>query len=131
MTGRHGAAAAPHLGGPVAVVLFVFTLFAFVTESQLTQYVQTTLDFRQPFFLFYLVHSSFSIIFPIHFLYLVATSQYSPRALFNGLSMAITSHLSTQDAEFPYIPFFRLVVALTVGITYPALLWFAAISLAS
>ena len=30
-------AALPHLGGKTAVILFVFTLSAFVAESQLTQ----------------------------------------------------------------------------------------------
>lgn len=29
--------AAPRLGGKLAIILFVFTLFAFVAESQLTQ----------------------------------------------------------------------------------------------
>jgi hypothetical protein len=58
----------PALGGKWAVVVFIFTLLAFVVETQLTQvrfesirkesniiswiqYVQTTLNFRQPFFM--------------------------------------------------------------------------------
>ena len=63
--------AAPHVHGRLAVILFAFTLIAFVVESQLTQvsparncyqtalvftwlfqqYVQTTLGYRQPFFI--------------------------------------------------------------------------------
>ncbi|KAF9457080.1 hypothetical protein BDZ94DRAFT_288788 [Collybia nuda] len=127
--------AAPRLGGKMAIILFVFTLCAFVAESQLTQYVQTTLGYRQPFFLFYVVHSTFWIIFPAHFLYLITTTSHSPSALWRGLSIAITNHLSPQEPtgslRFPYRKFFRLVLALTVGITYPGLLWFAAVSLAS
>ena len=59
----------PHIGGKLAFVIFVLTLLAFVIESQLTQvallfcllqftlnpvsvqYVQTTLGYRQPFFI--------------------------------------------------------------------------------
>ncbi|RDB29309.1 hypothetical protein Hypma_015545 [Hypsizygus marmoreus] len=125
----------PHLGGKLAVALFILALLAFVIESQLTQYVQTTLGYRQPFFLFYLVHSSFSIIFPLHFLYLTSVTNYSASSLLNGLSIAIVNHLSPYErsgsTKFPLGRFAQLVLALSVGITCPSLLWFAAISLAS
>lgn len=57
------------VGGPLAIGLFIFSLIAFVAETQLTQvgiiltqvdfipqltfvqYVQTNLGYRQPFFL--------------------------------------------------------------------------------
>jgi hypothetical protein len=63
--------ATPSSGGKWAIVLFVIALLAFVTESELSQvpsrlsvklygfsklflqYVQTTLEFRHPFFLLY------------------------------------------------------------------------------
>jgi len=119
----------------LAIGLFIFSLIAFVAETQLTQYVQTNLGYRQPFFLFYLVHSSLTIIFPLHLLYLLATTEYTALSLFKGLWFAITNHLlpdkSFTTVKFPYYKFFRLVIVLTVGITFPALLWFAAVSLAS
>ncbi|KAF8078643.1 hypothetical protein FPV67DRAFT_1557902 [Lyophyllum atratum] len=127
--------AAPRLGGRYAIALFVFTLLAFVLESQLTQYVQTTLAYRQPFFLFYIVHSAFSIIFPLHFLYLTAVCNHSASSLWSGLSIAITDHLAPLERsgskKSPLLLFLRLALACTAGITFPALLWFAAISLAS
>jgi len=127
--------ATPHVGGRLAVVLFAFTLVSFVVESQLTQYVQTTLGYRQPFFIFYLVHSSFSIIFPLHLLYLLLTTRYTAAALLRGLSIAIADHLSpglkNTRSEFPRAKFARLVLGLTLGITCPGLLWFSAVSLAS
>ncbi|KAF8168120.1 hypothetical protein B0H34DRAFT_684272 [Crassisporium funariophilum] len=125
--------ATPRLGGRLAVAIFVFSLIAFVTESQLTQYVQTNLGYRQPFFLFYCVHSSFTIIFPLHLLYLLATTHHTAVSLFKGLTIALTNQLdpSQQSTHFPKRKFLRLTLALTVGITCPALLWFAAISLAS
>ena len=48
-------AALPHLGGKTAVILFVFTLSAFVAESQLTQ-----VRFRD--LQWYYVHLSYQII---------------------------------------------------------------------
>lgn len=127
--------AAPQLGGKASAILFIAILIAFVVESQLAQYVQTNLHYRQPFFMFYLVHSSFAIIFPLHLLYLIATTNYTTTALFRGLGLAITNHLSpaacSGPKSFPTYKFFRLVMALTAGITLPGLLWFASISLAS
>ncbi|PPQ80837.1 LOW QUALITY PROTEIN: hypothetical protein CVT25_001962 [Psilocybe cyanescens] len=129
------ALAIPHLGGRWAVILFIFTLFAFVIESQLTQYVQTNLGYRQPFFIFYLVHSSFSIIFPLHLLYLRATTNHTTVSLFKGLGLAISNHLEpgqkSSGSRFPRARFLRLVLCLTLGSTFPALLWFLAVSLAS
>ncbi|KAJ6621730.1 hypothetical protein B0H10DRAFT_2017232 [Mycena sp. CBHHK59/15] len=127
----------PNVGANWSFAIFACTLVAFVAESQLTQYLQTTLGYRQPFFIFYLVHSSFAVIFPFHLLYLTATTKYSAAALCNGLMIALTNHLAPRQdsrstpASFPRFQFLRLIFALTVGITYPALLWFAAISLAS
>lgn len=123
------------VGGPLAIGLFILTLIAFVTETELTQYVQSNLGYRQPFFLFYLVHSSFAIIFPLHLLYLLATTKYTTISLLKGLRIAITDHLLPDQRStkigFPYYKFFRLTICLTIGITIPALLWFAAVSLAS
>ncbi|PPQ63790.1 hypothetical protein CVT24_004332 [Panaeolus cyanescens] len=135
MQSRHQTSASPHLGGKTAVVLFIFVLLAFVIESELTQYVQTTLNYRQPFFLFYIVHSSFSIIFPLHLLYLLATTDYTTVSLCKGLAIAITKHLDPAqksiNPRFPHRKFIRLTLIMTMGITCPALLWFAAVSLAS
>ncbi|KAJ6509514.1 hypothetical protein C8R47DRAFT_1098993 [Mycena vitilis] len=117
-----------------SLTLFACTLIAFVIETQLTQYLQTNLEYRQPFFIFYLVHSSFAIIFPCHLLYLTLTTKYSAAALCNGLNVALINHLTphqTSLSKFPTFQFLRLVLALTLGITYPGLLWFCAISLAS
>ncbi|KAJ7103551.1 hypothetical protein B0H15DRAFT_812695 [Mycena belliarum] len=117
--------------------IFACTLLAFVAESELTQYLQTDLGYRQPFFIFYLVHSSLAITLPFHLLYLTATTKYSAAALCNGLIIALTNHLApNQDSlstrsGVPRLKFLGLILALTVGITYPGLLWFCAISLAS
>lgn len=71
----------------------------------------------------------------MHFLGLMFFTKASAPGLWDGLSIAISDHLSSPDrsgaTKFPRTQFLRLAFALTLGITYPALLWFAAISLAS
>jgi len=127
----------PHTGGKTAIVLFILTLIAFVVESQLTQYVQSTLHYRQPFFIFYIVHSSFAIIFPLHLLYLVLTTSASLESLLAGLSLAVKIHFAPIDksrlailqSTFPYGRLLRLTAFLTVGLTLPSVLWFISVSL--
>ncbi|KAI0296165.1 hypothetical protein BC826DRAFT_1005631 [Russula brevipes] len=127
----------PRLGGNSVLVLFVVTLIAFVVESQLTQYVQSTLHYRQPYFLFYIVHSSFAFTFPAHLLYLILTTSASLESLLAGLSLAVKihfapsdqSHLVTLRSPFPYARFLRLVAFLAFGVTLPSVLWFASVSL--
>jgi hypothetical protein len=72
-------------------------------------------------------------MFPVHLLYLLCVKLYTARALISGLSQAITRHLTPtrQSAPFPLGRFAVLIAAATVGITAPALLWFASVSLAS
>ncbi|VDB84944.1 unnamed protein product [Peniophora sp. CBMAI 1063] len=135
----HDVHGKPVVAAAVAGALFVFMLLGFVVESELTQYVQTSLGYRQPFFLFYVVHSAFIAIFPAHFLYLVLIRRHSPRALLTGLSQAIKGHLAPKGTKrasaltgpFPSYKFFRLAALCTLGATVPALLWFGSISLAS
>jgi len=137
MTQSERALSLPHLGGKSVVVLFTITLIASVVETQLAQYVQSTLHFRKPFFLFYVVHSSFVLIFPLHLLCLVFTTSASLESILAGLSLAIKTHfapsgqgpITTLWSLFPYARFLRLVACLTFGFTVPTLLWFASISL--
>ncbi|KAH0590764.1 hypothetical protein J132_05461 [Termitomyces sp. J132] len=123
---------APRLGGSITVVLFIAILLAFVVQSELTQYVQTILGYRQPFFLLYVVHSSFALIFPLHALYLILFQGYSAASLRDLLCLLITDHLApSSPTKFPFFPFLRLALMCTLGLTLPALLWYTAITLAS
>ncbi|GJE86146.1 hypothetical protein PsYK624_022260 [Phanerochaete sordida] len=121
-------------GGITAGVLFALTLVSFVVESQLTQYVQTGLGFRQPYFVFYIVHSAFAIMCPLHFLFLMIKSKASPRALYRGLYVSLCTHISPtafdSPASFPIWGFVRLGTILAITIAIPALLWFIAVTLA-
>ncbi|GAW03599.1 duf6 domain [Lentinula edodes] len=123
----------------LAIFVFTVTLFAFVVESQLTQYIQTTLNYRHPFLLFWIVHSSFVISLPCHLLYLILATPHSFSALWKGLVLANTQHLNgpehcssiSSQTKFPVNKFTYLMLTLTAAITMPALLWFAAIEMAS
>ncbi len=85
----------------------------------------------------YVVHSSFAIIFPLHLLYLKATTSHSTRSLMRGLSMAISDHMRpstsppSSNPRFPYIRFACFILILTTICNTPGLLWFASITLAS
>ncbi|KAI0361572.1 hypothetical protein OH77DRAFT_1469355 [Trametes cingulata] len=124
------------LGGTPAIGLFVASLLAFVAETQLSQYVQADLGFRQPFLIFYIVHSSFVILFPLHLLYLHVASQHSVRSLWTSVLHTLRRHLSPAPTatvpkpSFPTSRLCRYLAVLTTGLTLPGLLWFIAVTLA-
>ncbi|KAI6047657.1 hypothetical protein EDC04DRAFT_9875 [Pisolithus marmoratus] len=75
MSRTHESLHATCLGGKSAFAVFVAVLLAFVVETQLAQFLQTTLEYRQSYFIFYIVHSCFSLSLPIHLIYLLSTTQ--------------------------------------------------------
>lgn len=87
----------------------------------------------------YIVHSSLSSIFPLHLLYLSATTNHTISGLLSRLHLVIINHLSSESnsgssrhgpKSFPKLKLTLLIMALTIGISLPAFLWFAAIPLA-
>lgn len=81
------------------------------------------------------MHSSFSIIFPLHVTYLSLTTGRPIKDYMSGLSLAIKRHITgnpteNEDVKFPWPKFATMLGLLTVGITLPALLWFCSVSLA-
>ncbi|KAF9237341.1 hypothetical protein BU15DRAFT_76057 [Melanogaster broomeanus] len=139
MAGPHETTLAPMLGGKAAFVLFIAVLLAFVIETQTTQYLQTTLGYRQSYFIFYIVHSSFSLSFPIHLIYVLLTTKHGLRPLLSGLHFAITTQLTSRNSEasgviprsFPLAKSLIFIISITALYSIPALLWFAAVPLAS
>ncbi|KAH9065720.1 hypothetical protein EDB87DRAFT_1555120 [Lactarius vividus] len=129
--------ALPRLGGKSALIIFILTLVAFVLESQLAQYVQSTLQYRQPFFIFYIVHSAFAFTFPLHLLSLLFTADTPVDSVLEGLFLAIKIHFAPSEqnyhtllqSPFPRFRLLLLIAFLTVGVTIPALLWFISVSL--
>ncbi|OCB86086.1 DNA ligase I [Sanghuangporus baumii] len=130
-------------GGRQATIVFVFMLIAFVAESQLTEYVESDLNYRHPYLLLYMAHVSLVFIFPLHLLYLRWTTSLPMKAYVRGLARAIKAHLTSKyipapldlgDSGAPGFPtarLFSVIAWCTLGLTIPALLWFAALNYAS
>ena len=83
----------------------------------------------------YVAHSSFSIVFPLHVMYLRLVTGRPVKYYLNGLSLAIKRQIAgvptgPEDAKFPWPRFATMVGLMTIGITLPGVLWFSAISLA-
>ncbi|KIY64193.1 hypothetical protein CYLTODRAFT_425432, partial [Cylindrobasidium torrendii FP15055 ss-10] len=132
MTHHDSHASLPHVGRTFTIVVFICTLVAFVVESEMTQYVQTTLGFRKPFFIFFVVHSAFAIIFPLHVLYLKVASTSSTTSLLRSLSLALREQMRVpSNARFPTARFISLIMVLMVACNLPGMLWFAAVTMAS
>ncbi|KAH7344644.1 hypothetical protein B0J17DRAFT_636323 [Rhizoctonia solani] len=122
-------------GGSAANAVFVTILFAYVLQTELTQYVQSTLQFRQPYLLFYIAHSAFTLVLPAHLIYLKLSTGISPSAYLSTLWSIMQSQIldpqSAPSSKFSWIRYIIFVSLLTAGITCPALMWYASVSLAS
>ena len=89
----------------------------------------------------YIAHSAMSIIFPLHLLYLHVSTPFPIRAYIRGLAVAAKNHLNKRSLTaspevgrntlFPVSRFLTIMTWCTFGVTIPALLWFAALPLAS
>jgi len=122
----------PRLGGIAAIIVFIAVLLAFTIQSDLTTYIQTQLGFKQPYFLFYVAHSSFSFVFPLHLLYLVVTTPKSGREYLSDLSTVIHYQFSSNSQRLS--PRSRTIVIffmMFMGLTGPGLLWYISVSLTS
>ncbi|KAG8764793.1 hypothetical protein FRC12_007892 [Ceratobasidium sp. 428] len=123
-------------GGSAAGIVFVVILGAYVLQTELTQYVQSTLQYRQPYLLFYIAHSAFTVVLPLHLLWLKWStgniiSSYV-QSLWNVMQHQIlVRQPSTQDdPKFPWVRYIMFISLITAGMTCPALLWYASVSLA-
>ncbi|KAG9100573.1 hypothetical protein FRC06_003952 [Ceratobasidium sp. 370] len=123
-------------GGPTAGVVFVVILGAYVLQTELTQYVQSSLQYRQPYLLFYIAHSAFTIVFPLHLLWLKWSAgnsiSFYVQTLWDVMQhqILIRQPSTREDPKFPWIRYIMFVSLITAGMTCPALLWYASISLA-
>ncbi|KAF8560336.1 hypothetical protein OG21DRAFT_1452331 [Imleria badia] len=133
----HESTPIPGTSRTAAFVLFIAVLIAFVAETQTTQYLQTTLGYEQPYFIFFIVHSCFLLSFPIHLIYVLLKTKHGLRPLLTGLNFALTAQVaawnsgrsSTGTLSMPklVVP----IICITAFYSLPALLWFIAIPLAS
>ncbi|KIO25812.1 hypothetical protein M407DRAFT_236519 [Tulasnella calospora MUT 4182] len=112
------------------MILFCVILAAYVAQSQLTQYVQSDLGYQQPYFIFYVAHSFFSLSFPLHLLYLTKTTGIPSSRYLSGLRLALARKLgksSSVPSDLEYGKLCKLIFGLTVGVTCPAVLWYVSV----
>ncbi|KZT61025.1 hypothetical protein CALCODRAFT_57809 [Calocera cornea HHB12733] len=128
--------ARPSLGNRAALGLFALLLLAYVVQTQAAEYVQSDLDYRQPFFLFFLTHAAFLVVLPLHLLLLRLQTGTPITANVHALHRALLATHSpspsdVRESRHAYIRFAPLIVCLTLGVSAPSLLWYMAVSLTS
>ncbi|CAE6521745.1 unnamed protein product [Rhizoctonia solani] len=122
-------------GGSAASAIFVIILAASVLQTELTQYVQSSLHYRQPYLIFYIAHSAFLLVLPAHLLYLkystgTSSSEYMS-ILWSVMQTQILAPQPTSSSKFPWARYIIFVTLFATGINCPSLLWYASVSLAS
>jgi hypothetical protein len=81
---------------------------------------------------------SFIIVFPLHLFFLLNTTDISKAGYISGLRYALIEKITPSSdlaplgpALFPNRRFILLILAITSGVTVPALLWYTSVSLTS
>lgn len=126
--------------------VFIIALITYTVQTELTQYVQTGLRYRKPYFMLYLAHCAYALLLPGQFLYLYYQHGGSARILIRkwllqfasignqlpGLT-ASSSYRSLNESVLVFGIFPRSLVilelALTIIIAVPSLSWFISVSL--
>ncbi|KIR34604.1 hypothetical protein I352_02855 [Cryptococcus deuterogattii MMRL2647] len=113
-------------------------VIASTAQTEFAHYVAAELHYDQPYFSFYLTHSTFSFIFPIHLLYLSLTESVPVIAYLASIRHVLTQQLelaspiptTSTDYTASWSTIFpkwcRKVILLTILVTVPALSWFTA-----
>jgi hypothetical protein len=82
----------------------------------------------------YIAHSSFTFVLPVHLLYLKYSTGTSPSTYLSSLWSVMQHQILTRQpgssSSFPWLRYAAFVTLLTSGMTCPALLWYASVSLA-
>ncbi|OXM78991.1 hypothetical protein C364_03469 [Cryptococcus neoformans Bt63] len=111
-------------------------VIASAAQTEFAHYVAAELHYDQPYFSFYLTHSTFSFIFPIHLLYLSLTGSVPVVAYLSSIRHVLTEQLGlaspTTSADYTaswstiFPKWCRKVILLTILVTVPAISWFIA-----
>ncbi|GAA5892212.1 hypothetical protein JCM6882_003612 [Rhodosporidiobolus microsporus] len=138
-----------------ASLLLVLVLGAYTLQTELASFVQSELGYQKPYFLFWVTHSGYILLFPLHLVALrflgvplapalsdvlsILASKYAPssallptspnrRSGFHHASLDGFSVANLKDA--PWIrELAKRVAVLTVFISAPALSWYGAVPL--
>ncbi|PWY99331.1 hypothetical protein BCV70DRAFT_200905 [Testicularia cyperi] len=88
-------------GGSKATCAFVLSLVAYTLQTEFAQYVQQSLGYRKPFLSLYLGHSGFTLLFPMHLLFLKWTTSRPISHWLHLISQNLRWQLETPAAALP------------------------------
>lgn len=121
---------------PLPFFILIGIVIASAAQTEFAHYVAAELHYDQPYFSFYLTHSTFSFIFPIHLLYLSLTGSVPVVAYLSSIRHVLTEQLGlaspTTSADYTaswstiFPKWCRKVILLTILVTVPAISWFIA-----
>ncbi|PRQ75931.1 hypothetical protein AAT19DRAFT_12953 [Rhodotorula toruloides] len=141
-----------------AAVLLGVVLVAYTLQTELASYAQHELGYKKPYFLFYLTHSSYIFLFPLHLLVDILAFKYSAPRAYTSLRASVPSspvlrNGRTAAGRKPSTPglmdegllavtkgvaqeewvkhMAKKALILTFFISAPALSWYAAVPLTS
>ncbi|KAL1925750.1 uncharacterized protein VTP21DRAFT_633 [Calcarisporiella thermophila] len=136
-------------------LLLLLCIGAFVLQTELTQWVQRGGDYAKPYFMLWISHSCYILLFPLQLLWeyfypnpnrvkLSALQRYRLKFLRSLKELSPQSEhtpLSTSENDYAYaqIPFtkghlayiFKTVLSLSFLIALPSFLWYTAVGLTS
>ncbi|BEJ14123.1 hypothetical protein CspHIS471_0312970 [Cutaneotrichosporon sp. HIS471] len=116
------------------VVLFLI-VFASATQTETASYFASHYGFDKPYFGFFVTHSTFALVFPIHFGLLVLFNR-TPRTrgerakqLLRNLRAVLADQLGTTPRWRQLTrPLMAKIIPLTALISFPAICWFVAMA---
>lgn len=116
------------------VVLFLI-VFASATQTETASYLASSFGFDKPYFGFFVTHSTFSLVFPIHFGLLILfnrtrqTRRERAKQLIRNLRAVLADQLDTAPRwRQLFRPLARKIIPLTALISVPAICWFIAMA---
>ncbi|CAK9780523.1 hypothetical protein CC85DRAFT_283414 [Cutaneotrichosporon oleaginosum] len=116
------------------VVLFLI-VFASATQTETASYLASVYGFDKPYFGFFVTHSTFALVFPIHFGLLVLfnrtprTRRERAKQLLRNLRAVLADQLGTAPRWRQLArPLAAKIVPLTALISVPAICWFIAMA---
>ena len=118
----------------IPLFILVSIAFASATQTELAHYLTSKGNYSQAYFTFYLTHSSFVLVFPIHLAILkVAKPKIPVKVYIDSLRHVLATQLGKErigeDGWRDVMPgFSKIILGLTVLMSAPAISWFIAMN---
>jgi hypothetical protein len=112
---------------PLAILIGI--VIASSSQTEVAHHLTSDINFTQPYLQFFLTHTTFSLIFPLHLLLLRIIHPSIPISTYlDSLRQVISTQLNTPSSTWTdiSIPWILKITYLTILISIPALSWFIA-----